>query len=122
MNEPTIAAGITAFAATLSAVSLTLLGVDYYAIVWGLLGALSKLALTHEQTTSLRACLAVGASTVLAAGMAHVLADAVSATGSGTRGALVSSALLIGFGAQIFVAQAVEAIAARIQRFGEGGS
>lgn len=120
MSEP---AGTTvaAVAASLSALSLALLGVDYYAIVWGLLGALARLALTEEQTTSAKATLAVGASTVLAAGMAHVLAGGFEmVTGSGGRGALVSSALALGFGAQILAHRAVEALAARIQRFGEG--
>lgn len=117
MTEPTTT-GAAAFAASISAFSLALIGIDHYAIVWGLIGALSRLAFTEEQLPAMRAAVTVGASTALAAGLAHGIA-ALAPTES-VRNALIFSAVVIGFGAQAIAKTAVEALLARLKKFGEG--
>lgn len=102
----------------MSALSLALLGVDYYAIIWGMIGALSRLAFTEEQMPAFRAAVTVGASTALAAGLAHGISG-LAPTAS-MRAALIFSAVVIGFGAQAIARATVEALLAKLKRFGDG--
>lgn len=114
MTDPgTLSAASTA--AWLSAFSLALLGVDYYSIVWGMGGALVMLA-WGPSIGRWRAILTVWASTLTAAALAHVLADMAG----GDRKFLIASAFLLGIGAQPLTKAAVEAVTARMRRWGEG--
>jgi hypothetical protein len=117
VSDPATSTGAVAIAASLSAISIALIGVDYYAVVWGMLGALVRLAFDDKPTNTVKSAIAVAASTVAASATAHGLAEMASTPGS--RGALVSSAFFIGFGAQLFLQSAVEAAAKRLQKFGD---
>ncbi|MEI6317406.1 MAG: hypothetical protein WCS09_02750 [Pseudomonadota bacterium] len=114
MTDPAaLPAAVTA--AWLSSVSLALFGVDYYAIVWGMGGALVMLAWS-EPMGRWRAILTVWASTLTAAALAHTLADMAG----GDRKFLIGAAFLLGLGAQPITQAAVEALAARLRRWGAG--
>jgi hypothetical protein len=114
MTDPTVNMA-AAYAASASAISLALIGVDYYAIVWGLLGALSMLALTAPVTRA-RAMVTVAASTACAAALAHFLVD--MAGGEGNRSAIIAVAFVLGAGAQPVLLAMVETIVARIRAAG----
>lgn len=115
MTDPTANAA-AAYAASVSAISLAIIGVDYYAIVWGLLGALSMLALTAPVTRT-RAVFTVMASTACAAAMSHFLVGLV-AEDEGSRSAVIAVAFVLGAGAQPLLLEMVESIVMRIRTWG----
>lgn len=115
MTDPT-PVGAVAAAAWLSAVFLAIFGVDYYALAWGLGGALVMLTWPETQLGRMRACLTVWASTITAAALAHFLVDAVG----GGRSMLIGVAFCVGAGAQGILRAAIEAIGERIRRWGAG--
>jgi ABC-type amino acid transport system permease subunit len=114
MTDP--AAGVVAAAASLSAIFLALVGVDYYSLAWGLGGALVMLTWSEKRLGRTRACLTVWASTITAAAIAHLLVDSVD----GQRSMLVGVSFCVGAGAQHILRAGIEAITERLKRWGEG--
>jgi len=115
MSDPAVHVA-AAYATSASAISLAIIGVDYYAIVWGLLGALSMLALTAPVTRT-RAVLTVMASTACAAAMSHFLVGLI-AEDKESRSAIIAVAFVLGAGAQPVLLEVIEAIVTRIRAWG----
>lgn len=118
MTEPTTAtaaAGIAAWATSFSAITLALFGVDYYALLWGFVGAL--FARGHaESMTKVRAALYIGLSTAvgaaLGAGLHAAIADHTS------RPILIVLCVACGAGAQRLLDAVVAALESKIKSVG----
>ncbi|WP_295378345.1 putative holin [uncultured Pseudacidovorax sp.] len=110
MPEPTTttAASLAAGASTLA---MALLGVEYYALVWGLIGALCA-AYHAERMPWPRALIFVGLSTLVGAACG---AWANESLGKSTTQLAVLS-LVCGFGAQAILIQLLRIMLERIER------
>jgi hypothetical protein len=115
MAEPTTtSATLITFASGLSAVTLALFGVDYYAILWGLVGAM--FARTRaDQLTLMRAVLYVALATFVGAaigtGMQALLAQS-------SRPVLVLCSLAGGWGSQRLMDSLVAMIERKLDAIG----
>jgi hypothetical protein len=118
MAEPTTttAAGL---AAALSATTLALLGVDYYSLLYGMVGAMSA-AMAAQALPWVRMLILVALSTLVGA----ILGNAAVALLGSTNGFLLKAGCIVaGFGAQPLLAKIVCAAMDRIGIAGrsEGG-
>ena len=119
MPEPTTTT-ISAFVAAASAFTLTLLGVEYHALVWAMAGALAALAMAPAQQqqatprTRLRAVAFVVFSTLAGAAISGGLVVLVP----GGKPALILLALVTGYGAQAVLEAALRAVLARLEKLG----
>lgn len=102
MIEPTSQAA--AFAASVSAITMALLGVDHHSIVWGLVGALFALY-QSEGMGRWRAIFFVVLSTLGGAALGNGLLAAAGVQQPGGRLLLYATCLVCGFGAQAIVAR-----------------
>jgi hypothetical protein len=103
-----------AIIAGLSSIIMTLFGVEYYALVWGLVGAL--LALTQIESMPIRqAVLHVTLSTLIGAALGSAGVEFFSAT---HRVFLIIGSLVGGAGAQILVGEIIKSLLARIKKLG----
>jgi hypothetical protein len=94
-----------AFVAAVSGVTLALLGVDYYALLWALVGAMLALGQASAMPRN-RAILYVLLSTLLGAALGQ---GAVAFAGYDQRALLILASLLGGAGAQLLVAALLKA-------------
>lgn len=116
--EPTSTATASALAASISGLTLALLGVDYYALMWALVGAL--VAVTQAASMGRqRAFLFVVLSTMAGAALGGGVHDLMGGSG---RPVLVLASLVGGFGAQALLGRAVAAVMRRIDRDVGGSS
>lgn len=109
MPEPTTIAAGTAVAA-ISGVTLALFGVDYYSLLYGMVGALLALG-SSPATGRVRAVVFVFLSTLIGAAVGNV---AVELLASHSRALLILGSVVGGAGAQKLVAAALNAVLGRI--------
>lgn len=114
MAEPTSAVAAAGFAASVSSVTLALLGVEYYALVWGLVGASMAMGRASGMTWG-RAVVYATLSTLVGAATGH---GALAILDSRNQTVLILFSLIGGAGAQELVARAVAAVARRIDKAG----
>ena len=114
MAEPTTTA-VAAVITAISAVTLALFGVDYYALLYALVGALLGLLSIKDPMSRVRAVFYVLLNTVVGAALGSALADAM---GAKTQVLLSGICVVSGAGAQLLVARAIAALGARIDSFG----
>lgn len=110
--EPTTSA-IHLIVTAISTATLALLGVDYYALLWGLIGALFASG-QSERLGRTKAIFVVGLSTLIGAAIGNGLV-AFTETAS-PRPFIVLGSLVAGFGAQALLTTAVKALVVRIER------
>lgn len=116
MIEPTTSITAGSIAAALSGITLALLGVDYYALLWGLVGAVLALGQAAPMTRG-RAVAYVVLSALVGAALGHAL---ISFTGSISRPMLILGSLVGGAGAQIIIAALIKAVVTRVEKTGGG--
>jgi hypothetical protein len=97
--EPTSQAA--AFAASASAITLALLGVDHLSIIWGLVGALFALYEADRMPRS-RALLFVVLSTLAGAALGN---GALALAGTTSKGLLLVACIVCGYGTQALLAR-----------------
>ncbi len=114
LPEPTTT-GVHAIALGLSALSMALLGVDYYALIWGMIGALVALFHTDQGMGRVRSVIYVALSTLCGAALGTGLLSSIS---SESRALLNVASLVAGFGAQKIVTALLKAGLKRIDRIG----
>ena len=113
MTDPvTTAAGTLASAA--STVTLALLGVDYYSLIWGMVGALWALY-QAEKMGRVRSVTFITLSTLVGAAIGNVALWAMAST---SRPLLIVCSLVAGFGAQVIVQALLRAGLRRIESLG----
>lgn len=112
MTEPTFV--VNAIAAGASTVTMALLGVDHYALVWGMVGALLAVY-QAENLGRARSVIFVTLSTLVGAACGT---GALSAISSDSRPLLIVFSLVAGFGAQVIVTRLLRAFLHRIDRLG----
>ena len=100
MVDP-LAQFISALVATLSAITLALLGVDYHSVLYGLVGALFALY-EAERMTRVRAFFFVILSTLGGAILGNAL---LSAVGASNKFVLLAGCIVCGFGALAILAR-----------------
>lgn len=93
------------FVAAVSGVTLALLGVDYYALLWALVGAMLALGQAAAMPRG-RAIVYVLMSTLIGAALGQ---GAVAWIGSEQRALLIIASLIGGAGAQLMVGAAIRA-------------
>lgn len=113
MPEPTITA-FSAVAAGASAITLALLGVDYYSLIWGLVGALLALY-QAEPMGRMRSMIFISLSTLVGAACGTGATELVA---SASRPVLIVSSLVSGYGAQLIVTALLGAGVKRIDKLG----
>lgn len=96
--------------ASVSAAVLALLGVDYYALLWGVIGAVIS-ALWGESLGRTGAIVTVITSSFVGAGFGTAIAEQ-----SGSRSWLIVAALVCAAGARPIVATAVQVVVARLKK------
>ena len=119
MSEPTtFAAGVIATAST---VTLAILGVDYYSLIWAMVGALLALY-QAEKMGRIRSVLFVVLSTLIGAALGTVSAVGLQRMAptlfTELRPLLIAASLIAGFGAQLIVTALLRASLSRIGRLG----
>ncbi|WP_137860808.1 hypothetical protein [Variovorax sp. 3P27G3] len=113
MPEPTTTVA-GAIAAGASAISLALLGVDYYSLIWGMVGALLALYQAAKMGR-VRSVIFVSLSTLVGAACGT---GALSTFQSESRPLLIVCSLVAGFGAQLIVTALLRAGINRIDKLG----
>lgn len=114
MPEPTTTLSAAAVAAAISGVTSALLGVEYYSLIWGMVGAL--LALYQAAPMGrLRSVIFVSISTLVGAACGT---GAVDSIGSDSRPLLIVASLVAGFGAQLIVTALLRSALSRIEKLG----
>ena len=114
MPEPTTS-GVHAFALALSALSMSLLGVDYYSLIWGMVGAQVALFQNDTPMGRVRSVIYIALSTLVGAAVGT---GTLSFFSSESRALLILISLVGGFGAQKIVTALLNAGLARIERIG----
>jgi hypothetical protein len=112
LAEPLSVAG--ALAAAASTITLALLGVDYYSLIWGMVGALLALY-QAERMGRVRSVIYITLSTLVGAACGT---GAMAAISSGSRPLLIVFSLVAGFGAQVIVTSLLRAGLRRIDKLG----
>lgn len=113
MPEPTTTVA-GAIAAGASAISLALLGVDYYSLIWGMVGALLALYQAAKMGR-VRSVIFVSLSTLVGAACGT---GALSTFQSESRPLLIVCSLVAGFVAQLIVTALLRAGINRIDKLG----
>lgn len=113
MPEPTTT-GVHALALALSTISLALLGVDYYSLLWSLVGALLAL-FQAEKMGRVRSVIYIALSTLVGAACGTGALSSISST---SRPLLIIGSLVGGFGAQVIVTALLRASVKRIEKLG----
>lgn len=116
MLEPTTPA-LTALAASLSGVTLALLGVDYYSLLYGMVGALMALH-QAEAMARTKAIIFVVLCTLVGAALGNA---ALALFGTTSRALLLVGCILGGFGAQAILARLLKSTLGRIDKTGDEG-
>lgn len=116
MPEPTTSTVLAAVAGGISTITLALLGVDYYSLIWSMVGTLLALY-QAERMGRLRSVIFVVLSTLIGAALGSGLMDF---WGSSSRPVLIAVSLVSGFGAQLIVTALLRAGINRIERLGGG--
>jgi len=113
LPEPTttIAGAIAAGAST---ITMALLGVDYYSLIWGMVGALLALY-QAEKMGRIRSVIFISLSTLVGAACGT---GALSTLQSESRPLLIVFSLVAGFGAQVVVTALLRAGINRIDKLG----
>lgn len=109
--EPT---SVTIAIATLSAFTLSLLGVDYYSLLWALIGALLALY-QSEPMRKWRTMWFIALSTLVGAACGTGGYEVVA---SNSRPVLIVLSLVAGYGAQLIVTALLGAGVKRIEKLG----
>lgn len=112
MAEPTSTAGV--IVATVSATTLTLLGVGYYALIWAFVGSLLALYQTAPMGR-IRTVVFIFLSTLIGAACGTAFPGYF---GSESQPMLIISSLVAGAGAQLIVASLLNSFLTQINRFG----
>lgn len=113
MPEPTTTlAG--AIAAGASTITMALLGVDYYSLIWGMVGALLALY-QAEKMGRIRSVIFISLSTLVGAACGTGALDAIK---SESKPLLIVFSLVAGFGAQVIVTALLRAGINRIDKLG----
>jgi uncharacterized membrane protein YeaQ/YmgE (transglycosylase-associated protein family) len=99
MTEPVATPLAGTLAASVSTVTLALIGVDHYSLIWALVGALLSLY-QAEQMPRMRAMIFVILSTLIGAAFGT---EVLAWIKSDSRPLLIVSSLVAGFGAQAIV-------------------
>lgn len=102
-------------AAGISSLTLALLGVSHYALIWGFVGALAALYQHRERLGPLRAICFVVLSTFCGAAMATW---SISYLAVETRPVLIGLSLVAGFGAQIILTAILKGLLHRVRQLG----
>ena len=102
-----------AFAAAATDVALALIGVSYYAVLWGCFGALFGLVLTPPESRW-SAIFSVFLSALIGAALGELFAHV---TGGGQK-AVIGLSAICGAGTKPIVSAAIKAVTARIQKAG----
>lgn len=113
MPEPTTSI-VSAVVSAASAVTLALLGVDYYSLFWGMVGALLALY-QAKRIGRFRALIGVVLSTLLGAALGT---GAVDFWGSTSRPILIVISAVSGFGAQLIMSALLRNFIHQIDRVG----
>lgn len=115
MPEPTTTTTVIgALAGGVSTVTLALLGVDYYSLIWSMVGTLLALY-QAEKMGRIRSVIFVVLSTLIGAALGSGLMDF---SGSTSRRVLIAVSLVSGFGAHLIVTALLRAGINRIERLG----
>jgi hypothetical protein len=115
MTEPTTFSAAT-IAAGVSSITLAALGVDYYSLIYGFIGALfAILHVTDAVMTKGRAITYVALSTMVGAVLGNA---ALAMFGTSNKFILFFGCLIGGAGAQLLVAAALKAAVSRIESWG----
>jgi hypothetical protein len=112
VSEPTTSAAVLA-GAWLSSAVLSLLGVEYFALVWGVGGAVFALTLTSPETR--KAAIVSVLSSALAGA---ALGSAIAAQLGGGKQAMIALSFLVAAGAKPIVSAAIKALENRITKVG----
>lgn len=112
MAEPTTTAGLIVGA--ISMATLALLGVDYYSLLWALVGALLALY-QSESMGKVRTVIFILLSTLIGAACGT---GALAFVNSESRPLLILASLVAGYGAQIVVTALLNAGVKRIEKLG----
>lgn len=112
--EPAVSAA-HALALALSTVSLALLGVDYYSLVWGMIGAYVALFQGQRTMGRVQSVIFVALSTLVGAAVGT---GVLSFFSSESRALLNLCSLVAGFGAQKVVTALLNAGLSRIAKIG----
>lgn len=116
MTDPTTSAAAAGIAASISGVTLALIGVEWYALLWSFVGAL--LAMGEAASMGrLRAIVYVALTTLVGAALGHGL---VAVLDLHSRAILILFSLAGGAGAQRIVSAAIKAVETRLGKLGEG--
>jgi hypothetical protein len=113
MPAPTITTA-DAIAAGASTITLALLGVDYYSLIWGMVGALLALY-QAEKMGRVRSVIFISLSTLVGAACGTGALHTLEST---SRPLLIVLSMVAGFGAQVIVTALLRAGLNRIDRLG----
>lgn len=101
---------VTALAASASGITLALLGVDYYSLLYGMVGALFALH-EAEPMPRTRAVLFVVLSTLAGAALGN---GVLAVAGTNSRALLLVGCIVCGFGTQAILARLLRVLVGRI--------
>lgn len=102
MAEPT--SGAAAFAATASAITSAIFGVDYFAIVWGFIGSMFAL-INNEPTNKLWAIAYVSLSSLIGAAIGSALYEYLAP--NQPKIILIALCAIVGFGSKRLLTSAI---------------
>jgi hypothetical protein len=114
MTEPTTSTAAAGLAASLSGVTMALIGVEWYALFWSLIGALFVMGESPSMGRG-RAVLWVVLTMLIGAALAHGF---VAAFDLKNRAILIGFSAVFGAGAQRVVSALIRAAESKIDKFG----
>ena len=115
MAEPTSTTAVAAYAAAASGITLAVLGVDYYSLVYGMVGAFLALGSAGDMGKG-RAVAYVILSTIVGAALGTAAVEFFSVT---SKAALFVGCVVGGAGSQTLVGAFIKAVVKRIDNEGE---
>lgn len=116
MADPATATTAASLAAAVSGVTLAMLGVDYYSLLYGMVGAFLALGSTETMGRG-KAVVYVVLSTIVGAALGN-LAVLVLAPATQARAPLIVGCMLGGYGAQALASTLLKAALKRIDAIG----
>lgn len=114
MPDPSVPITAATVAGAVSGFTLALLGVDYYSLVWSLVGAMYALG-QRDALPWKRAVAYVSLSTLIGAALGN---GASSASHVESRAFLIVASLVAGAGSQLLVGALIQAALQRINKIG----